>query len=457
MITSDSNRRLLPGLLLLALLLSPTAPVTWGQQQGGERIASLVQVKPEEPMTLVFPPFLHAWGMQRGRPVHLRVYMLGRTRFDDPQGLAVTALDAWDDPADDSDNDEVTVYGLNSGRGEIIYNTSMFSLGLYGSKGRGVGQFLQPHGIDADPLGNLVVADTGNNRVAVLFNNGSVLSHRRYLSAVAPGDNLIEPYDVVLTPDNGCWVSDSGNARLILFDLEGGVRKVIETGAILGTPGALALSHPNQRWTYLHEFALLVANREGSVVVKLDQEGNEVARATAESAGARSMRIAYMTTDFYANVWATDGENHAIQKFDQNLNHLTTFGSKGKRDREFYSPRGIDIWRRLGQTFIAEEKGAQYYWLGSDASDVRAVQNGARLNLSYNLTEYSYITVRARYAGGGIEELYRRRIRRTGRREEEIVLGQDRPLSWIEIIVEPTYSSYTYREKVFHLRFPGGE
>jgi len=25
----------------------------------------------------------------------------------------------------------------------------------------------------------------------------------------------------------------------------------------------------------------------------------------------------------------------------------------------------------------------------------------------------------------------------------------------VEIIVEPTYSSYTYVEKVFHLRFPG--
>ncbi len=456
MIVSNSGRRLFSGLLLLALALPLSAPATHGQQ-GGERIATLVQVKPDEPMTLVFPPFLHAWGMQKCGPVHLRVYMLGRTRFDDPQGLAVTVLDAWDDPADDSDDKEVTAYGLNSGRGEIIYNTSMFSLGLYGSKGEGVGQFLQPHGIDADPIGNLVVADTGNNRVAVLFNNGSVLSHRRYLSAVSPTDGLVEPYDVALTPDNGTWVSDSGNARLLLFDLEGEVRKSIETGALLDTPGALALSHPDQRWSYSHEFALYVADREESVLIKLDQEGSETARITAEDIGLRSMRIAYMTTDFYSNVWVTDSENHTIHKFDRNLNHLATFGSKGRRDRQFESPRGIDIWRRLGQTFIAEEKGAQYYWVGADATDVGAVQNGTNLRISYSLTEHSYLTVRARYAGGGIEELYRRRIRRTGSREEEIILDQDRPLSWIEIVVEPTYSSYTYREKVFHLRFPGGE
>jgi len=451
-----SGIRLSSGLLLLALVLPLSAPAVHGQQ-GSERIASLVQVKPEEPMTLVFPPFLHAWGMQKCGPVHLRVYMLGRTRFDDPQGLAVTVLDAWDDPADKTDDKEVTAYGMNSGQGEIIYNTSMFSLGLYGSKGEGVGQFLEPHCIDADPLGNLVVADTGNNRVAVLFNNGSVLSHRRYLSAVSGADVLSEPYDVALTPDNSTWVSDSGNERIILFDLEGEVRDRIETGALIGTPGALALSHPDQRWSYYHEFALYVAGRDSPVLIKLDQEGSETARITAEDIGLRSMKIAYMTTDFYGNVWVTDNENHAIHKFDRDLNHLVTFGSEGKRDRQFDSPRGIDIWRRLGQTFIAEEKGAQYYWVGADATEVGATQNGTSLKISYSLTEHSYLTVRARYAGGGIEELYRRRIRRTGSREEEIILDQDRPLSWIEIIVEPTYSSYTYREKVFHLRFPGGE
>ncbi|MFC1627820.1 NHL repeat-containing protein, partial [Gemmatimonadota bacterium] len=430
MTTSNPGRLIITGFLLLAMTLVLSSPAALGQQ-GSERIASLVQIKPEEPSTLVFPPFLHAWGMQRGGPVHLRVYGLGRTRFDDPQGLAVTVLDAWDDTADESDNAEVTVYGLNSGRGEIIYNTSMFSLGLYGSKGEGVGQFLQPHGIDADPIGNLVVADTGNNRVAVLFNNGSVLSHRLYLSEVSPTDGLIEPYDVALTPDNGSWVSDSGNARLLLFDLDGEVRDILETDALITAPGALALSHPDQRWSYYHEFALYVADRENPVLIRLDQQGNETARISAGDIGLSSMRVAYMTTDFYGNVWVTDSENHSIHKFDRKLNHLVTFGSKGNRDRQFESPRGIDIWRRLGQMFIAEEKGAQYYWVGADATDVAAVQRGTSLKISYSLTEHSYLTVRARYAGGGIEELYRRRIRRTGSREEEIILEQDRPLSWI--------------------------
>ncbi|MFC1529706.1 NHL repeat-containing protein [Gemmatimonadota bacterium] len=441
-------------LVVISLVLICTGPAA-GAQQGVARVATLAQVEPEEPMSLVFPPWLRTWGLQRVGPVHLRIHAGNRTRFDDPQGIAVTGLDVWDDPLDDEDNDEVTVYGVNAGRGEIIYNTSMRTLGIYGSRGRGVGQFFDPRGIDADPLGNLAVADSGNDRVAVLFNNGSVLSLRGYLSAIAPGDSLAGPYDVALTPDDGCWVSDSNGGRLVLFGLDGGIRSVIEADSIFGAPGALALTHPDQRWSYYGDYSLFIADRNRPLIVKLDAEGHEVARFTGEENGFSSMRIAYMTTDFYGNLWVTDSANHVIHKFDRNLNLLVTFGERGRRARQFDSPRGIDIWRRLGQTFIAEESGAQYFWIGSDAMEVTASQTDSSLNISYHLTEHSYLTLRIRYIGGGVEELYRRRIRSTGRREEEITLGQDRPLSWVEIIVEPTYSSYTYVEKVFHLRFPG--
>ena len=426
------------------------------QDQGSLRRARLEEVKPDEPMTLVFPTFLHSWGMQRAGPTHLRIFLNGRTRFDKPEGVAATVLDAWDDPMDGKDDDEPTIYGVNSGRGEIIYNTSMFSLGLYGSRGSGVGQFLDPHGIDADPAGNLVVADTGNDRIAVLFNNGRVLSHRRYLRRVADDDSLMAPYDVALTPGGGVWVADTGNSRLVHFDIEGDADRLIDLAGTVERPGALALSHPRQRWSYFRQEAIYVAGRAGDVLVKLDGGGRESARVTAETVGQRTMRIAYLATDFYSNVWATDRSSHSIHKFDRNLNHLTTFGSRGRRKGQFESPSGIGIWKRFGQTFVAESRGAQYYWVGADAIDISASQEGNRLTLNYTLTEYSYITARVRYAGGGLEEIFNKRFRATGKRHDVVTLEQDRPLGWLELVVEPTYSSYTYREKVFHLRFVDG-
>jgi hypothetical protein len=55
-----------------------------------------------------------------------------------------------------------------------------------------------------------------------------------------------------------------------------------------------------------------------------------------------------------------------VHKFDRDLKFLTSFGRRGRGDREFESPRGIAIWRRFGQVFIAEGEGAQYYWIGVD-------------------------------------------------------------------------------------------
>ena len=454
-----SLNSLLPGLavVLLAAPVCLCARPVMAQQESLRRTGVLEQIKPDEPMTLVFPTWLHVWGIQKGEETYLRLLLGGRTSFDNPQGIAVTVLDAWDDPGDEADDDEVTVYGVNSGRGEIIYNTSMVSLGLYGSRGRGIGQFRSPHGIDADPVGNLVVADTGNDRIAVLFNNGRILSHITYLTAAAPGDSFAAPYDVALVPDGSVWISDTGRSRLVRQSLTGETLDLIDLGDRLGEPGAIALAHPEDRWSYFREYALFVAGRSGEEIVKLGPDGEIAARVTAADVGRSTMQAAYMTVDFYANLWVTDRHGHCLHKFDRNLNHLATFGRRGRGRKEFEGPRGLDIWPRFGQMFVSETRSAQYYWVGADVAELQAVQEGATLRLAYHLTEYAYLTVRVRYRGGGLEELSRRRFRTVGQRSDSYELTQDRPLIWVEVTVEPTYSSYTYREKVYHLRLqPGG-
>ncbi len=446
-------KKALAALLPVLLFLSPTDGGE-GQQVPG-RTAQVVREEPEHPTSLVFPTFLHTWGMQRAGPTHLRILLEGQTRFDDPQGVAATVLETWDDPEEDGDDDEVTVYGVNSGRGEIIYNSSMYSLGRYGSRGSGQGQFLDPHGIDADPEGNVVVADTGNDRIALLYNDGKVLSHRTYLGEGTL--NLSEPYDAALAPRDGVWVSDTGNGRLVLFDLEGTVRRTVELDTVVARPGALAVSHPLQNWSYFRDNALFVASRAGDEIVRLDADGRVTSRVTAGSVGQRVLRVRYMATDFYSNLWVTDAATNRVLKFDRNLQFLAAFGRRGNDRREFSGIRGIGIWRRFGQTFIAESEGAQYYWVGSDAREVTAVQQGADLQLGLFLTEYSYLTVRVRYEGGGQREVLRRSFKRVGKRTIAVDLGSDRPLRWVEVVVEPTYSSYTYREKVFTLRFNSPE
>ena len=125
--------------------------------------------------TLVFPPYLHSYG-SKATPAKLFLFFGLKTSFDDPQGIATVKMKSRDDTSTTKDDDEVVVYGVNSGRSELIYNTSMWGLARYGTRGSESGQFLNPKGIAIDANGNVYVADCGNNRIVHLFNPGKTVS-----------------------------------------------------------------------------------------------------------------------------------------------------------------------------------------------------------------------------------------------------------------------------------------
>ncbi|HEX9972322.1 MAG TPA: hypothetical protein VGD14_09650, partial [bacterium] len=55
------------------------------------------------PTTLVFPTFLHTYGIRKATRFHLLLFSQNKTKFDDPQGLAVTRLLSWEDPTTTND------------------------------------------------------------------------------------------------------------------------------------------------------------------------------------------------------------------------------------------------------------------------------------------------------------------------------------------------------------------
>ncbi len=68
-------------------------------------------------------------GIYRAGQEQLNMLLGGMISFDDPQGLAAVLPDEWDTP-DPGDDDELAVYGINSGSGHIIYNASHVHPGL---------------------------------------------------------------------------------------------------------------------------------------------------------------------------------------------------------------------------------------------------------------------------------------------------------------------------------------
>ncbi|MGH7549796.1 MAG: hypothetical protein ACREK3_03475, partial [Gemmatimonadota bacterium] len=120
--------RLARGLLLAGLVITvPVRPVA--AQSDGARDEAI------EHTTLVYPPFAHTLGIHRARLVHLKLFLGDRTRFDDPQGVAAVKFASDDDPEAKGDDYQLTLFGVNSGRGEILYNSSMQTLAIYGGQG----------------------------------------------------------------------------------------------------------------------------------------------------------------------------------------------------------------------------------------------------------------------------------------------------------------------------------
>jgi hypothetical protein len=111
-------------------------------------LVSFLVLTKREPLFLK-PPFKHTWGINRGDEAKLDMLLGNVTDFINPQDLACVKLVETDDKKTEDDDDELTVFGVNSGRGQIIYNKSMKALGLFGSQGSKDGQFSEPHGITA--------------------------------------------------------------------------------------------------------------------------------------------------------------------------------------------------------------------------------------------------------------------------------------------------------------------
>jgi hypothetical protein len=403
--------------------------------------------------SLVFPPYLHSYGIRKATQANLFMFFGPITSFTDPQGLATAKMITRDDPTTEKDDDEVVVYGVNSGRHQLIYNTSMYSLALYGSKGGGKDQFLFPKGVACDPLGNVYVADSGNNRIVHLFNPKTKV---QWVSAFSGGSSedagLNGPTQVALDEKGHIYVADAGNRRIVIFDKAGTVRCIIpgpKTQMVfVDAPTGLAVADGTAPWSYfLREQAVFCADSGGRRLWKFDFEGKLIRTVSLPPKHSAF----YGAVDYYHNLYLTDKCNHCILKYDHDLALVDIFGSQGTGDNQFVEPRGIAIFKRYGQVFIAEKTGAQYYWIGTQLKDRSLhIDNGdLHCMLSTRLTEYGYVTL---FSVIDVDTTFyfKKRFVREGEQATDCFIAPDcRPQARFEVRVEPTYSSYTYFWKYY--------
>lgn len=345
------------------------------------------------PTTFVFPAYGHSYGIRKAGATALFLLMGFKVQFSGPQGLACVRLDAWEDPEDPHDDDELTVYGVNSGQNNIIYNRSMWKLGVYGSDEAEEQLLNRPEGICANSRGDVYVADTGNHRIVRLFNPGHNLN---FVTSIGREGNkngeFRFPRQVTLDNRGNIFVSDSSNHRIQVFDSTNSFLYSFSGNGYLKGPNGIAVTDPYEKYYYVKNNFLIVIDSLNCRINKFDLNGQLLKSISMTDLGFLTPNLEYTCIDYYNQILITDSKNHCIHKFNSNLDYITSFGREGDNDHEFLSPKGITIYRRFGQLFVAEETGAQYYWVGTDIVDPDIKTDTKNILFSFKITEPSYLT-----------------------------------------------------------------
>ena len=428
------------------------------------------------PSTFVFPSYYHTYGIHKAGATHLFFFMGLKVRFKNPQGLACVKLESCDDPDDPHDDDELTVYGVNSGQNNIIYNKSMLALDVYGIDEKGIKKLNGPHGICANNAGDVYVADTNNHRIVRLFNPGHHLGFVSYFGKEGKEPGQFKyPEQVALDNNGNIYVSDTGNNRIQAFNRENNLKYIIDNDGMLSAPTGIAVTDSNEKHSYYEEDMLIVIDSCKHRINKFDLSGNLIKRINSKKFGYDSTQLEYVCLDYYNQLLITDSQNHCVHKLNKNLQYIVSFGREGNDDYEFIEPRGITIYRRFGQLFIAEKSAAHYYWVGTDFLFLNTEVERNAVFIEFKITEPAWVEVhildkdnrfvsliyrRIYFPGGKVQRIKwnmkmgyvtQKFLEENNYRKAEIIQPQHKvpPGEYtFRIIAEATYSSRSYLKRI---------
>ncbi len=215
----------------------------------------------------------------------------------------------------------------------------------FGSFGSSQGSFLDPRGISVSQIGNIYVADTGNDRIQEFDANGSFVKEVWGFGWDSAEFN--RPKDVCADFGLEVYVADSQNRRIQRFDLNLNFLEVIDSipgleGEGFGTPEGIAISPQGD---------IYVADSENDVIVKIDpfaRSGSEFAYVAY--ADGRLLDPTGIVVGSDGNIYVCDTGNSRIAVFDPFGSFLRSFG-----EGILIRPEGIDVDRK-GVVFVVDSE-----------------------------------------------------------------------------------------------------
>jgi DNA-binding beta-propeller fold protein YncE len=321
------------------------------------------------PQTLTVPPFKHTLGFYRASKYYLQLFLGPDYDYNDPQGIAAVKLRELDKPETHSDDDELAVFAVNSGVGQIIYNIGLTSVNAYGD----TSVFSEPRGIAVNVEGLITVADFGNRRVVKLqYHEGKI--HEVSVIPIAG-----RPFDVCFDSENNLYVTDFDSSKVHVFAPNDSLILSFGTeGRAYGEiyqPMGIEVIDTKDAHNFHKEDYIVITDRYGTRVSKFTRRGRFLGSVQSADLGLVDVHFLYVAIDFYGSIYVTDEVNNQVHKFDRDLHYIISVGRAGTGQGEFLSPRGITIWRRYGQVFVSEKQGGQYLWIAVDGFVVGCFPN----------------------------------------------------------------------------------
>ena len=222
---------------------------------------------------------------------------------------------------------------ISAPRGEFRFQFLL----TFGTAGNAPGEFLDPQGLCLDPLGNLYVADTGNDRIQKFDSAGKFLV--QFGSFGWDPGQFNKPTDVAVRTSLNFYVVDSHNRRLQVFDAD--LTPVAEITGDFGWLAGIAISNYGD---------IYMTDTEDNRLIKIDPFGRVEVDFTGF--GAESLlNPTGLALGREKNIYVCDSGNNRIAVFDQFGSLLFYFG-----EEVLSEPEGISV-NSLGEVFVADTGG----------------------------------------------------------------------------------------------------
>lgn len=221
-------------------------------------------------------------------------------------------------------------------------STSYVFESKFGSKGRGNGQFLDPHDVSFDRAGNAFIPDRERNDVQVFYHSGRFI--KKFGGPGSGNGQFNVPYATAHDSSDNFYVADRGNNRVQKLSHDGKFIKKITSagGKNLKAPEDICFDFANGDY--------YVSDTGNNRVLKFDKNDNFLLQFDGSKGGVKFNHPHSSSVGTDRNVYISCGNQPFIQKFTPAGQFIKKWGSEGNgpgQVRMFLEHMDIDKFGRL--------------------------------------------------------------------------------------------------------------